>query len=174
MIRSVPAAAAAVVALFPLPAPAPIPTGPGSSPVPPAGCASAVWSPPVSGGVSRPFDAPEHAWSPGHRGVDFPARPGTPVRAAGPGVVAVAGEVAGSRVVAVAHAGGIRTTYAFLARVTVVEGQEVARGDVLGLSGGTGPGHGAGVVHFGVRRGGRLADPAVLLRRGPVRVRLVP
>ena len=56
--------------------------------------------------------------------------PGTPVRAANAGEVTFAGNVAGSLHVVVAHAGGLRTSYSFLATIAVRRGQHVARGDV--------------------------------------------
>ena len=60
--------------------------------------------------VVRGFDAPEHDYGPGHRGVDLAARPGEPVRAAVAGTVAFAGSVAGRGVVSIDH-GAFRTTY---------------------------------------------------------------
>ena len=130
--------------------------------------------PPVDGPVDRPFDPPARPWGPGHRGVDYRVPPGTPVRSAADGVVGFAGRIAGGSHVAVDHAGGVRTSYAYLARVEVSRGQSVRRGDVVGRSGGSGPGHGPDVVHFGVRREGRYVDPATLVATAPVRVRLAP
>ena len=75
-----------------------------------------AWVDPAAGtpypaAVSRPADIPEQNWKPGHRGVDLPLRLGADVLAAGDGVVAFVGVVAGTPVVSVDHAGGIRTTY---------------------------------------------------------------
>ena len=81
--------------------------------------------PPVGGPVVRPFTEPTRAYAAGHRGVDFAAAPGTPVRAANDGIVSFAGNVAGSLHVVVAHGGGIRTSYSFLATVDVRTGQHV-------------------------------------------------
>ena len=140
--------------------------------------AAAVWSPPVDGPVVRRFEAPSTTWGPGHRGVDFAAAPGTPVRAAGAGVVAFAGPVGGRLVVVVSHPGGLRTGYAYLARTAVARGQSVERGTVLGLSGGTGPGHPAGVVHLSLREGDAYLDPLRRLGLGagadPPVIRLAP
>ena len=55
--------------------------------------------------VTRPFDPPPRPWLPGHRGVDLAAAPGALVLAAGPGVVAFAGSVAGTGVVSIDHTG---------------------------------------------------------------------
>src|SRR3954447_17287967 len=69
------------------------------------------WLRPVDGAVVQPFDAPSSPYAPGHRGVDFAAAPGTPVRAANDGVVSFAGSVAGTLHVTIAHDGGLRTSY---------------------------------------------------------------
>jgi len=134
------------------------------------------WQLPVEGSVVRPFRAPVRQFGSGHRGVDLAAAPGTAVRAANDGVVVFAGSVAGSLHVVVAHDGGIRTSSSFLSRVDVRVGQRVARGAVIGVAGGSGDGHGAGVLHLGVRVGDRYVDPMLLF--GPVDlteiVRLVP
>ena len=62
-----------------------------------------AWVRPVDGSVARPFVAPRSRYGAGHRGVDFVAAPGTPVRAANAGEVTFAGDVAGSLHVVVAH-----------------------------------------------------------------------
>jgi Peptidase family M23/Putative serine esterase (DUF676) len=126
--------------------------------LPPSGACGA-WQPPVDGPVARFFQAPAFAYGPGHRGVDFAAPPGTPVRTSGDGVVAFAGPVAGSLHVVVAHDGNLRTTYAFLADISVRAGDPVARGQVVGAAGSSGPEHEAGGLHFGVRLGDRYLDP---------------
>jgi len=110
----------------------------------------------------RAYREPPARFASGHRGVDFSAPVGTPVRAANTGTVTFAGSVAGSLHVVVAHAGGIRTSYSFLARIELRVGATVARGDVLGAAGGTGSGHGPGVLHFGARAGDRYFDPMLL------------
>jgi Peptidase family M23/Putative serine esterase (DUF676) len=140
----------------------------------PVGCG--VWLAPVDGEVTRPFRAPAFAYGPGHRGVDFAAPPGTPVRAAGDGEVAFAGSVAGSLHVVVAHAGKLRTTYAFLAGIAARAGERVTRGQVVGVAGGAGPEHESGGLHFGVRLGDRYLDPQRLFDACDLTqlVRLVP
>ncbi|WP_460490619.1 M23 family metallopeptidase, partial [Corynebacterium nasicanis] len=73
--------------------------------------AHAYVSPTGSVHVLRAFDRPEHNWLPGHRGVDLALPVGGAVVAAGDGVVAFAGVVAGTPTVSVDHADGVRTTY---------------------------------------------------------------
>jgi hypothetical protein len=135
-----------------------------------------VWVPPVSGQVVRPFQEPVATYGAGHRGVDFAAPSGAPVRAANDGVVSFAGTVAGTLHVVIAHDGGIRTSYSFLSRADVRVGQRVRRGQVVGAAGGSGDGHAAGVLHFGVRVGERYVDPMLLFRPRDLTqlVRLVP
>jgi hypothetical protein len=137
----------------------------GAPGAPPAAAeASARWQPPVEGRATRGFDAPAHRFGPGHRGVDYSAPPGSAVRAAGDGVVAYAGVVAGSVHVVVAHATGLRTSYSYLQDTTVHRGETVARGAVVGHAGGTGDHHEGSVVHFGLRVGDDYVDPLVLFR----------
>jgi Peptidase family M23 len=134
-----------------------------------------TWIHPVPGSVARPFVAPKSRYGAGHRGVDFAAAPGTAVHAANRGTVTFAGNVAGSLHVVVAHSGGLRTSYSFLAGITVRRGQAVARGDVVGTAGGADADH-VGVVHFGLRVGERYVDPMALFAPADLTklIRLVP
>ena len=77
--------------------------------------------------VLRPFQPPSSPYGPGHRGVDLGAAVGEPVLAAADGVVSFAGWLATRGVVAVTHAGGLRTTYEPV-RPEVTPGQRVRRG----------------------------------------------
>jgi murein DD-endopeptidase MepM/ murein hydrolase activator NlpD len=132
------------------------------------------WSPPVAGPVVRGYEPPDGPFGPRHLGLDYAVTPGTPVRAAGDGIVAFAGRVGRGRSVAIEHPGARRTTYAYLRRVAVAVGTPVRRGTVLGHSGGQGPGHHRGVVHFGYRRAGVPGDPATLFGSPPSRFSLAP
>ena len=140
----------------------------------PARAAEGEWSPPVSGPIVRRYEPPARRFGPQHLGLDFAAGPGTPVRAAGDGVVAFAGLVGRSRSVGIEHPGVRRTTYAYLDRVVVTAGRPVRRGEVIGFSGGEGPGHRSGVVHFGYRVNGRPQDPAPLFEQPQPRISLAP
>ncbi|MGY1705755.1 murein hydrolase activator EnvC family protein [Geodermatophilus sp. SYSU D00697] len=146
------------------PAPAVAEPAPPSSP--------ALWVPPVDGAVTRPFDPPADRYAAGHRGVDLAGAPGAAVLAAGDGVVAFAGMVAGRPVVSVDHPGGLRTTYEPV-EPTVGAGQAVARGSPLGtLATGHDGCPAAACLHWGLRRGDTYLDPLALLR--PPEVRLLP
>lgn len=75
-----------------------------------------------------------------HSGMDFACPPGNPIYATGDGVVVeTAYEGGGYGIhVEVDHGFGYRTRYAHMSRIDVVEGQQVSRGDCLGLSGRSG------------------------------------
>ena len=147
----------------------------GSLPIPPAGAADG-WSPPVPGAVVRGYREPLALFASGHRGIDFAAPAGTPVRAANEGRVTFAGDVSGSLHVVIEHSGGIRTSYSFLATADVEVGATVRRGAVIGTAGGHEGSHRVGVLHFGARSGSRYFDPMLLF--GPTDltelVRLAP
>ncbi|WP_347057565.1 M23 family metallopeptidase [Blastococcus sp. HT6-30] len=152
------------------------PAGATAGPAPPAASAggTAAWVAPLPGEpvVGRPFEQPPRRYGPGHRGVDLVGAPGSPVLAAGDGVVVFAGMVAGRPVVSVGHAGGLRTTYEPVER-TVGAGARVTRGSAIGT---LAPGHdrcpAAACLHWGLRRGADYLDPLALLR--PPRLRLLP
>ena len=120
--------------------------------------------------VERGFDPPETDYGAGHRGVDLAAGAGDEVVAAGPGTVTYAGLLAGRGVVAVTHAGGLRTTYEPVA-ATVALGDVVDRGDALGT---VTTGHAScrfgTCLHWGLRRGDAYLDPLALVLGGPVRL----
>jgi hypothetical protein len=98
-----------------------------------------------------------------HKGLDFRARPGTPVRAGNSGVVVLAQPLyyAGNCVV-IDHGLGFFTLSMHLSQISVREGQHVARGQRLGLSGATGRVTGPH-LHWAIRWQGAFLDPAKLL-----------
>ena len=104
-------------------------------------------------------------YGPGHRGADLAAAPGTPVRAANDGVVSFAGSVAGTLHVTVAHAGGLRTSYSFLASVRCAPGRRSRAATSSAPPGGERRrDHDGAVLHFGLRVGDRYVDPMQLFR----------
>lgn len=86
-----------------------------------------------------------------HGGVDFGASAGTPVRASNRGVVVYTGEMffSGNSIV-LHHGGGLFTMYFHLQRFRVEQGQEVAKGEVVGWVGATGRVTGPH-LHWGAR-----------------------
>jgi|tagenome__1003787_1003787.scaffolds.fasta_scaffold20974937_3 hypothetical protein len=136
----------------------------GPKPARAADATVATWIRPVSGAVVRPFDPPVSRFGAGHLGVDLAAPHGTPVRAAGPGVVSFAGRVARSLHVVVAHAGNLRTSYSFLSTITVHRGDTVHAGQVVGTTGARDGIHDGTVLHFALRAGDTYVDPMALFR----------
>lgn len=95
-----------------------------------------------------------------HEGVDFIAPRGTPVLATAPGRVVRSGFFPDwGHMVEIAHASGFMTRYAHLDHRVVGEGQEVARGAVLGVLGNSGRSTGAH-LHYEIVRHGKPVDPA--------------
>jgi murein DD-endopeptidase MepM/ murein hydrolase activator NlpD len=99
-----------------------------------------------------------------HKGMDFRAPMGTPVRSGNSGVVVLARELFyEGNCVAIDHGLGLFTLSMHLSRIDVREGQQVAAGERLGLSGATGRVTGPH-LHWAVRWEGAYLDPAKLLR----------
>jgi len=122
--------------------------------------------------VVRRFEPPPRPWLAGHRGVDLSGAPGTPVRAAGDGVVRFAGVLARRGVISLAHPGGLRTTYEPVTSALRV-GDRVRKGEVIGTLDVGHPGCPApACLHWGLRSGDAYLDPLALLGVG--RVRLLP
>jgi hypothetical protein len=98
-----------------------------------------------------------------HKGMDFRAQMGTVVRAGNSGIVVLARPLyyEGNCVV-IDHGLGLYTLSMHFSRIDVHEGQHVATGDRLGLSGATGRVTGPH-LHWAVRWQGAYLDPAKLL-----------
>lgn len=132
----------------------------------PASAPSLPFLPPVPGEPSSPYGARRilngKPRAP-HPGLDLRAASGTPVRASGPGRVALADDLYFSgRTVILDHGAGLFTVYAHLSELSVREGDEVARGQLIGLSGATGRVTGPH-LHWGARVGELPFDPSALL-----------
>jgi murein DD-endopeptidase MepM/ murein hydrolase activator NlpD len=94
-----------------------------------------------------------------HRGVDYAAPVGTPVRVVGEGTVEFAGWQNGyGKVVTVRHSNGRTTLYAHLSRIDVRPGQRLAQGQHLGAVGATGWATGPH-LHFEFHVNGMHQDP---------------
>ncbi|GIF19354.1 murein DD-endopeptidase MepM/ murein hydrolase activator NlpD [Actinoplanes tereljensis] len=92
-------------------------------------------------------------WGRQHEGVDMAAPDGSPIVAAGAGVVVRAGVAQGyGNAVLIDHGDGWLTHYGHLSVITVVPGQRVAAGQQIGNEGSTG--HSTGPhLHFEVHQG---------------------
>lgn len=99
-----------------------------------------------------------------HEGVDLAAPEGTPVVAAGEGVVLFAGEQRGyGRLVLLGHGADLVTVYAHTQENLVRSGERVERGQAIARVGRTGNASGSH-LHFEVRAGARPCDPLPYLR----------
>ncbi len=123
--------------------------------------------PPVDAPVLDPFRPPAEPWAAGNRGLEYDTVPGQPVRAAAAGTVVFAGRVAQTLHVTILHADGLRTSYSYLATITVVGGRQVAQGAVVGTTS-------ERPFFFSVRSRDAYLDPAVLFAATGATVRLVP
>ena len=99
-----------------------------------------------------------------HSGTDFAGARGTPIIAAGDGVVTKAGWHAGyGKTVIIRHDFGIETLYAHLNEIRVREGQTVSRGMRIGDMGTTGRSTGVH-LHYEVRVSGNPVNPMTYIK----------
>jgi murein DD-endopeptidase MepM/ murein hydrolase activator NlpD len=114
----------------------------------------------ISSGFSMRVHPISGAWK-AHKGIDFAAPTGTPIRAAGDGVVDFAGTQNGyGNVVVLKHWNNYSTAYAHMSRfaTNLRKGQKVSQGDLIGYVGSTGWSTGAH-LHYEFRVGGQSLDP---------------
>jgi len=100
-----------------------------------------------------------------HNGIDIANLPGTPIYAAADGMVVAADydNGYGKRIV-LAHSGGYHTLYAHLYNHQVRVGDQVNKGQIIGLMGNTGLSTGPH-LHYEVHVGGQKVNPANYLNR---------
>jgi murein DD-endopeptidase MepM/ murein hydrolase activator NlpD len=104
-----------------------------------------------------------HVYRP-HKGVDFRAPVGSPIRAADRGVVIFSGWFGSfGKVVIIDHGGDLSTLYAHASRLVVERGQTVERGQLIAYVGTTGLSTGAH-LHFEVHVRGGAVNPLGYLR----------
>lgn len=97
-----------------------------------------------------------------HKGIDYAAPTGTPVRTVGDGTIAFAGVQRGyGNVIEVAHRNNKTTVFAHLSRIDVKKGQKVEQGAVIGAVGSTGFSTGPH-LHFEFRVDGEHQDPLTI------------
>jgi len=116
-----------------------------------------------SAGVVLPDRTPGAAHS---TGVDIAIAQGTPVRAAGAGIVVeIRTDPRDGTLLRIAHRDGYETVYGNLDSVRVAQGDTLQPGAVVALSGGPTeslPAH----LHFELKRGGVSLDPSPLMKEG--------
>ena len=166
---AIPTLAKAAASEAPAASPSPTPsTAPSAAPEPAATPAAAAKLPPDTkaprfvwphGGKIRREFAPrgKSGW---HDGIDLTAGKGDAVRAAAAGKVIFAGpgpKEYGLTVI-VYHTGRWTTTYSFLDKITVKDGETVKQGERIGLAGQTGLAT-SPQVHFEIRRNRAALDP---------------
>jgi murein DD-endopeptidase MepM/ murein hydrolase activator NlpD len=112
-------------------------------------------------GVERVFNGSVEST---HQGLDFRVPGGTSVAAVNRGRVILARSLffEGNCVV-IDHGQGLLTLYLHLSKFLVKEGEDVSKGQAIGLSGGTGRATGPH-LHLAVRWQGIYLDPQVLLK----------
>lgn len=102
-----------------------------------------------------------------HLGLDFRASTGTPVHATNAGTVILARPLYfEGNCVMLDHGQGLVTIYMHLSEFKVKEGEKVAAGQLIALSGGTGRSTGPH-LHFAVRWRSEYLNPATLLALHP-------
>lgn len=103
-------------------------------------------------------------WGRAHEGIDMAAPVGTPIFAAGEGVVIFAGWQRGyGNLVKIQHALGTESRYGHMSKIRVKAGQKVSRGSQIGDMGNTGRSTGSH-LHYEVRVDGRAVDPMSFIK----------
>ncbi len=104
-----------------------------------------------------------------HGGIDLAGPVGTPIYATADGVIAKSEYNNGGygNLVEINHGKGIQTRYAHLSRRIARPGQQVRRGDLIGLMGSTGRSTGSH-LHYEVRIDGRAVNPTPFMQSGNV------
>ena len=114
----------------------------------------------VSSGFSNRVHPITGEWK-AHKGIDFAASLGTPIRASGDGVVDFAGIQGGyGNFIVLKHWANYTTAYGHMSRFApgMHRGQQVKQGDVIGFVGSTGWSTGAH-LHYEFRVGNEARDP---------------
>lgn len=107
-----------------------------------------------------------------HSGIDLAAPVGTPVHASADAQVTRAEFASGyGNLVVLDHGGGIETRYGHLSRIVARPGQQVHRGDLIGLVGSTGRSTGSH-LHYEVRLSSQPINPLAFMAPGDERLAL--
>jgi murein DD-endopeptidase MepM/ murein hydrolase activator NlpD len=102
-----------------------------------------------------------------HLGVDFGARPGTPILSTGEGRVSFAGYTSGyGKTIKIRHNNGLTSLYAHQKsfKKGIKSGAKVKQGEIIGYVGNTGLSSGPH-LHFGMYRGSSAIDPLSVMKK---------
>ena len=126
----------------------------------------------VSSGFAMRMHPILNSWKQ-HKGVDYGAPAGTPIRAVGDGTVDFAGWQNGyGNVVEIRHSAQRSTLYAHMSRIDVKRGAHVEQGQRVGAVGSTGWATGPH-LHFEVKVSGVQQDPMIMAKASEV-IELAP
>jgi len=127
--------------------------------------APSLW--PIQGPITSSFgerEDPFNGEGAFHKGIDISAPKGTPIRASADGIVESAAMGNGyGREVVIDHGHGLKTLYAHMAGFTVIQGQTIVRGQVIGYVGSSGRSTGCH-LHYEVQIHGTPVNPHKYLR----------
>ena len=97
-----------------------------------------------------------------HRGVDFAAPTGTPIYAAGNGVIEMKQRNgAYGKYIRIRHINGFKTAYAHLSKYAKIKGGKVKQGQIIGYVGSTGRSTGPH-LHYEIIKNGKRINPQTL------------
>ncbi len=100
-----------------------------------------------------------------HKGLDFSAATGEPIKATASGIVTAAGfERDYGKYIKINHGDGLETRYAHASKLLVSKGDVVRREQIIGLVGNTGRSTGPH-LHYEIRLNGRALDPKQYLKK---------
>ncbi|HCT63835.1 MAG TPA: hypothetical protein DIC60_00915 [Lachnospiraceae bacterium] len=113
---------------------------------------------PLNGQITSPFGDTIGRTAP-HSGVDIGASIGTPIRCTGSGkVISARYSKTYGYIIEIDHGNGYQTLYAHNSKLTADEGEYVAQGDIIALSGNTGDSTGPH-LHYQMSYCGKVIDP---------------
>lgn len=122
---------------------------------------------PAPGAITSKFGFRDDPFNRGvkpHEGIDIDNSTGTPIKAAGAGVITFTGYTNGyGNTIVISHGSGYQTKYAHLSDIGVKTGDTVKKGQIVGTMGSSGRSTGSH-LHFEVVRNGTLIDPESIIR----------
>lgn len=122
---------------------------------------------PARGNITSRFGFREDPFNRGikpHEGIDIDNETGTPIKAAGAGVVTYSGFSGGyGNMIVISHGFGYETVYAHLSQIDVKVGTQVTKGKLIGTMGSTGRSTGSH-LHFEVHLDGIQINPEEVLK----------